>query len=103
MDQVAFIISIIIISSILLLFNWITSVSESLNVEAQPAETTSSLQNNIEDPGANAQNTEKKFKDTKGEKIPNQYIVVLKDEDFLSSTKSSADKALPRERNKTYL
>ena len=87
------IISIIIISSILLLFNWITSVSESLNVEAQPAETTSSLQNNIEDPGANAQNTEKKLKDTKGEKIPNQYIVVLKDEDFLSSIKSSADKA----------
>ena len=86
------IISIIIISSILLLFNWITSVSESLNVEAQPAETTS-LQNNIEDPGAKAQNTAKKLKDTKGEKIPNQYIVVLKDEDFLSSTKSSADKA----------
>ena len=86
------IISIIIISSILLLFGWTTSVSESLNVQAQPAETTS-VQNNVEDPGANAQDTAKKLKDTKGEKIPNQYIVVLKGDDFLSSPRSSALKA----------
>ena len=85
------IISIIIISSILLLFNWTSPVSESLNVHGQPAETTS-LQDNIGDLESNAQDVAKKFRDTKGEKIPNQYIVVLKD-DFLASTKSSVDKA----------
>ncbi|HEX2472392.1 MAG TPA: S8 family serine peptidase, partial [Nitrososphaera sp.] len=92
------IIIIILILSILLLFGWTTSVSESLNAQAQTVTdtttttTTRSLQDNIDDLESNAQDVEKKFRDTKGKKIPNQYIVVLKD-DFLASTRSSADKA----------
>ena len=86
------IIIIILLSSILLLFGWTTFVSESLNVQAQPVEKTSVL-NNVDDPEANAQDTAKKLKDTKGEKIPNQYMVVLKGDDFLSSPRASALKA----------
>ena len=42
----------------------------------------------------NAQNMAKKYRDATGEKVPNQYIVVLKDDDILSSTNSPAVEAM---------
>ena len=42
----------------------------------------------------NAQNMAKKYRDATGEKVPNQYIVVLKDDDILSSTNSPAIEAM---------
>ncbi|MDW3621560.1 MAG: hypothetical protein QOK51_05485, partial [Nitrososphaeraceae archaeon] len=42
----------------------------------------------------NAQNMAKKYRDATGDKVPNQYIVVLKDDDFLSSTSSPAVEAI---------
>ncbi|MDW0199227.1 MAG: S8 family serine peptidase, partial [Nitrososphaeraceae archaeon] len=41
-----------------------------------------------------AQNMAKKYRDATGEKVPNQYIVVLKDDDILSSTNSPAIEAM---------
>ena len=42
----------------------------------------------------NAQNMAKKYRDATGEKVPNQYIVVLKDDDILSSINSPAVEAM---------
>src|SRR4026208_1364232 len=42
----------------------------------------------------NAQNMAKKYRDATGEKVPNQYIVVLKDDNILSSKIFSAFKAI---------
>jgi subtilisin len=77
----------------LLSYSILNSVSpiSLIEVEAQPA-STSSLQGKLNDLRNNAHNSEKKFRDTNGEKIPNQYIVVLED-DFLSSPGNSALKA----------
>jgi subtilisin family serine protease len=53
---------------------------------------TKSLQGNYDDLDSNDQNLAKKYRDSSGEKVPNQYIVVLKAEsdDFLSSTSEPA-------------
>jgi hypothetical protein len=71
-------------------------LSESfLEVEARPAGA-SSLQSNIVDElRTNIQDITKKLRDVKGEKVPNQYIVVLKDNNLLSpgKVKSLADEA----------
>ena len=53
-----------------------------------------SVQGKLDDTTTEAQNKEKKYRDTTGEKIANHYIVVLKDEDFLSSTSSPAIEAI---------
>ena len=71
-------------------------LSESfLEVEARPAGA-SSLQSNIVDElRTNIEDITKKLRDVKGEKVPNQYIVVLKDNNLLSpgKVKSLADEA----------
>jgi hypothetical protein len=80
----------------LLLSNWIlgpipqTTLSEG---QAQPVDTISP-QGKIDDSRINAHNMAKKYRDAPGEKIPNHYIVVLKDADFLSSLKSPAAEAI---------
>ncbi len=61
-------------------------------VEAQPFDR-STLQDKIDQIRNNAQNIVKKLRDVPGEKIPNDYIVVLKDNNFLSSVSSLAVKA----------
>jgi subtilisin family serine protease len=89
---------LIIISTLimLLLSNWIlgpipqTTLSEG---QAQPVDTISP-QGKIDDSRINAHNMAKKYRDAPGEKIPNHYIVVLKDADFLSSLKSPAAEAI---------
>ncbi|MGC1264187.1 MAG: S8 family serine peptidase, partial [Nitrososphaeraceae archaeon] len=53
-----------------------------------------SHQGKYHDLETNAQNMAKKYRDATGEKIPNQYIVVLKDDDILSSTNSPAVEAM---------
>jgi subtilisin len=77
----------------LLSYSILNSVSpiSLFEVEAQPG-STSSLQGKLNDLRNNTSNSEKKFRETNGEKIPNQYIVVLED-DFLSSPGNSALKA----------
>ena len=69
-------------------------ISESFfDAEAKPVGA-SSLQNNIvDDVRINIQDITKKLRDVKGEKVPNQYIVVLKDNNFLSSVSSLAGEA----------
>ena len=76
---------ITIVGSIIisLLFTNTTLPQSSQEAEAQPANSTS-LNDKINDLGNNPQEFTKKFRDVKGEKAPNQYIVVLKD-DVLSS------------------
>ncbi len=61
-------------------------------VEAQPFDR-STLQDKIDQIRNNAQNIVKKLRDVPGEKIRNDYIVVLKDNNFLSSVSSLAGKA----------
>ncbi|MGI8720013.1 MAG: S8 family peptidase [Nitrososphaeraceae archaeon] len=61
-------------------------------VEAQPFDR-STLLDKIDQIKSNAQNIVKKLRDVPGEKIPNDYIVVLKDNNFLSSASSLAGKA----------
>jgi len=63
-------------------------ISESFfDAEAKPVGA-SSLQNNIvDDVRTNIQDITKKLRDVKGEKVPNQYIVVLKDNNLLSPGK----------------
>ena len=63
-------------------------ISESFfDAEAKPIGA-SSLQNNIvDDVRTNIQDITKKLRDVKGEKVPNQYIVVLKDNNLLSPGK----------------
>ncbi|MGB7696193.1 MAG: S8 family serine peptidase [Nitrososphaeraceae archaeon] len=53
-----------------------------------------SHQGKYHDLETNAQNMAKKYRDATGEKVPNQYIVVLKDDDILSSTNSPAVEAM---------
>jgi subtilisin len=53
-----------------------------------------SHQGKYHDLETNAQNMAKKYRDARGEKVPNQYIVVLKDDDILSSTNSPAVEAM---------
>ncbi|HYY85502.1 MAG TPA: S8 family peptidase, partial [Nitrososphaeraceae archaeon] len=63
-------------------------ISESFfQAEAKPVGT-SSLQNQIiDDVRSNIQDITKKLRDVKGEKVPDQYIVVLKDNNLLSPGK----------------
>ena len=65
-----------------------STISESFfQTEAKPVGT-SSLQNQIvDDVRNNIQDITKKLRDVKGEKVPNQYIVVLKDNNLLSPGK----------------
>jgi subtilisin family serine protease len=90
-------ITITVSTLITLLFsNWILSPiaqTSSFEVEAQQPDKTS-LQGKIDDLRAKAENLAKNLREVKGEKIPNQYIVVLKDNNFLSSTSFSAREAI---------
>ena len=90
-------ITITVSTLIALLFsNWILSpISQTslFEVEAQQPDKTS-LQNKIDDLRTKAENLAKNLREVKGEKIPNQYIVVLKDNDFLSSRSFSAREAI---------
>lgn len=61
-------------------------------VEAKPFDR-STLQDRIDQIRNNAQSIVKKLREVPGEKIPNDYIVVLKDNNFLSSVLSVAGKA----------
>src|SRR5215467_4683928 len=61
-------------------------------VEAKPFYPTSLLEKN-HDLKTNLQGLAKKLRDATGEKIPNDYIVVLKDNNFLSSVSSLAGEA----------
>ena len=85
-----------IISSILMVllisFGVLTSISQIslLQVEGQRLDITS-LQDKKDEIRDQAQNFAKKLREVTGEKIPNDYIVVLKD-DFLSSVNSLAGK-----------
>ena len=80
-------ITIIVSTLIALLFsNWILgSISQIslFEVEAQPVNTTS-LQGKSDDLRTDAQNMAKKLREVTGEKIPNQYIVILKGNNLLS-------------------
>jgi len=90
-------ITITVSSLLALLFsNWILSPMSQTSlfeVEAQQPDKTS-LQGKIDDLRTKAENLAKKLTEVKGEKIPNQYIVVLKDNNFLSSTSFSAREAI---------
>ena len=72
-----------------------TSISHTtlFEVQAQSVDIPSH-QDKYHDLGTNAQNMAKKYRDAIGEKVPNQYIVVLKDDDFLLSTNSPAVEAI---------
>lgn len=80
----------VILLSNLILFP--ISQTSLFKVEAQPF-ATSTLRDKIDHIRNNAQNIVKKLRDVPGEKIPNDYIVVLKDNNFLSSVSSLAGKA----------
>ena len=84
-------ITITVSTLIALLFsNWILSpMSQTslFDVEAQQPDTTS-LQGKIDDLRTKAENLAKKLREATGEKRPNDYIVVLKDNNFLSSVSS---------------
>jgi hypothetical protein len=90
---------LLISSSIVLLFsNWVLdSLSQAslFQVQAKTAGATSSP-NPFDQLGTGAQDIMKKLRDVKGEKIPNQYIVVLDNKNSLStsSVKSLADQAI---------
>ncbi len=86
---------ILFIFIVLLSYCILTSTSHTslFEVQAQPVDKTS-LQGKYDDSGTNPQNMAKKYRDATGEKIPNQYIVVLKDDGFLSSTSSPAVEAI---------
>ena len=83
-------ITILLFSLILLLSSWTVPVLNTPKIEAQP-NNPALLKDNIDDLRNNAQTTEEKLRDTNGVKIPNQYIVVLKDG---VSSRSSAEKAI---------
>ena len=82
---------------ITLIFSFCISTSIShptlFEVQAQSVDIPSH-QGKYHDLETNAQNMAKKYRDATGEKIPNQYIVVLKDDDILSSTNSPAVEAM---------
>src|SRR6266487_3260829 len=86
------------ISSILiaLLFSncILTSVSQNslFEVEAKPIDKTS-LQGKNDDVRTNVFEMANKLREATGEKTPNDYIVVLKDNNFLSSVRSLAGEA----------
>ena len=77
---------------LLISFGVLTSISQIslLQVEGQRLDITS-LQDKKDEIRDQAQNFAKKLREVTGEKIPNDYIVVLKD-DFLSSVNSLAGK-----------
>ena len=65
-----------------------TPLSESfLEAEAKPAGDSSLRSTIVDDVSTNIQDITKKLRDVRGEKVPNQYIVVLKDSNLLSSDK----------------
>lgn len=68
------------------------SQTSMFKVDAEPLNR-STLLDKIDQIRNNAQNIVKKLRDVPGEKIPNDYIVVLKDNNFLSSVSSLAGKA----------
>jgi subtilisin len=80
---------VILLSNLILISISQTSL---FKVEAQPFDR-SFLQDKIDKIRNNAQDIVKKLRDVPGEKIPNDYIVVLKDNNFLSSVSSLAGKA----------
>jgi subtilisin family serine protease len=89
---------ITIISStliVLLFSNWILSpVSQNSFFEAKALRfDTTSLQGKNDDLRINSHNVAKKLREVTGEKIPNDYIVVLKNNNFLSSVRSLAGEA----------
>ena len=89
---------ITIISStliVLLFSNWILSpVSQNSFFEAKALRfDTTSLQGKNDDLRINSHNLAKKLREVTGEKIPNDYIVVLKNNNFLSSVRSLAGEA----------
>jgi subtilisin len=89
---------ITIISStliVLLFSNWILSaVSQNSFFEAKALRfDTTSIQGKNDDLRINSHNLAKKLREVSGEKIPNDYIVVLKNNNFLSSVRSLAGEA----------
>ncbi len=89
---------ITIISStliVLLFSNWILSpVSQNSFFEAKALRfDTTSLQGKNDDLRINSHILAKKLREVTGEKIPNDYIVVLKNNNFLSSVRSLAGEA----------
>jgi subtilisin len=89
---------ITIISStliVLLFSNWILSpMSQNSFFEAKALRfDTTSLQGNNDDLRINSHDLAKKLREVTGEKIPNDYIVVLKNNNFLSSVRSLAGEA----------
>jgi hypothetical protein len=79
---------------VLLFSNWILSpMSQNSFFEAKAQRfDTTSLQSN-DDLRINSHNVAKKLREVTGEKIPNDYIVVLKNNNFLSSVRSLAGEA----------
>ncbi|MDW0120865.1 MAG: S8 family serine peptidase, partial [Nitrososphaeraceae archaeon] len=82
-----------ILMAVLLSYCILTSISQIslFQVEGQRFEITA-LQDKKDDIIDEAHNLAKKLREVQGEKIPNDYIVVMKD-NFLSSVHSLADKA----------
>ena len=80
---------------LLLLSNRTTPISQTFlfQVKAQSVETPQKGKNDV---FSSVQNLAKKLREVKGEKIPNQYIVVLNDKNLLpsSSVKSLAGQAI---------
>src|SRR5687767_8908102 len=63
-------------------------LSESfLEAQAKPAGASSLQSKIVDEVRTNIQDVTKKLRDVKGEKVPNQYIVVLKDNNVLSPGK----------------
>jgi subtilisin len=94
-DTTSLIVIIVSIVVVLLFSNSISQIPQTLfEVEAQPANTTT-LQDKTDDLRNNAQEIAKKLRDVKGDKVPNHYIVVLKDNILSSdSPRSLAGKAV---------
>src|SRR5688572_27561480 len=59
----------------------------SLEAEAKPSGASSLQSKIVNEPRTNIQDVTKKLRDVKGEKVPNQYIVVLKEDYLLSPEK----------------
>jgi subtilisin len=80
---------------VLLFSNWILSpMSQNSFFEAKALRIDiTSLQGKTDDLRINLHNVAKKLREVTGEKIPNDYIVVLKNNNFLSSVRSLAGEA----------
>ncbi|HEY7694857.1 MAG TPA: S8 family serine peptidase, partial [Nitrososphaeraceae archaeon] len=91
---------VIVVAIVLIALLCSSSISSPISdsffgAEARPSGASSLPNKVVDDVRANIQDITKKLRDIEGEKIPNQYIVVLKDDNLLSAgkVKSLADEA----------